>query len=313
MLNPIVKDEILVKREVIMALFNPPLPKSTFHDRVKRGEFASSKVPGHYLLNATRKKLGMPLLDAKALRAELAQADESERDRQLLHAAFPDLSDNEPLRQRIRELGESLDAHRKARQAAHPDLTMTGMYNVLEKLRTGEELDAKDRKIHHEGLVSVLKQLHDELDADVLHAYGWDDLITPAAPLADRLARSDADAEALEQQILLRLVDLNHARAEEEQSGLVRWLRPEYQNPAGTQPQKAGKQAEMDVDDEAAATAEKLAWPDSLPERFAAVKQAAATVGTAPAALAACFGRRTKKRIEEITAILRTLESLGQL
>ncbi|MDP0497980.1 MAG: hypothetical protein Q7Q73_17400 [Verrucomicrobiota bacterium JB024] len=71
-----------------MALFNPPLPKSTFHDRVKRGEFASSKVPGHYLLNATRKKLGMPLVDAKAYRAKLAQADESERARQLLHAAL---------------------------------------------------------------------------------------------------------------------------------------------------------------------------------------------------------------------------------
>ena len=68
--NPIVKDEILVRREVIMALFNPPLPKSTFHDRAKGGECVSSRVPGHYLLNATRKKQGMPLLDAKALRAE---------------------------------------------------------------------------------------------------------------------------------------------------------------------------------------------------------------------------------------------------
>ena len=54
------------------------------------------------------------------------------------------------------ELGEQLDAHRKARQAAHPGLTMTGMYNVLERLRKGEELSAKERVIHEEGLVSVL-------------------------------------------------------------------------------------------------------------------------------------------------------------
>lgn len=32
---------------------------------------------------------------------------------------------------RIRTLAEPLDAHRKAQQAAHPDLTLTGMYNVL--------------------------------------------------------------------------------------------------------------------------------------------------------------------------------------
>jgi len=59
---------------------------------------------------------------------------------------------------RIRELGEELDAHRKRQQAAHPDLTITGMYNVLEKLRSGEALTAKDKVIHEQGLVSVLKK-----------------------------------------------------------------------------------------------------------------------------------------------------------
>ena len=36
---------------------------------------------------------------------------------------------------KIRALGEQLDAHRKRQQALHPELTMTGMYNVLEALR----------------------------------------------------------------------------------------------------------------------------------------------------------------------------------
>jgi len=66
-----------------------------------------------------------------------------------------------------------LDAHRKQQQAAHPDLTITGMYNVLEKLRSGEALTAKDKVIHEQGLVSVLKKLHDDLDAAVFDAYGW--------------------------------------------------------------------------------------------------------------------------------------------
>src|SRR5690606_25765124 len=78
---------------------------------------------------------------------------------------------------RIRNLAEQLDAHRKRQQAAHPGLTLTGMYNVLEKLRSGEALTAKERVIHEQGLVSVLRQLHDELDAAVLHAYGWGDLL----------------------------------------------------------------------------------------------------------------------------------------
>jgi hypothetical protein len=88
---------------------------------------------------------------------------------------FPDPA--EPLKAYIRQLAEDLDAHRKARQALHPGLTMTGLYNVLEQLRRGEPLSPKDKTIHEQGLVSVLRQLHDELDAAVLAAYGWEDLI----------------------------------------------------------------------------------------------------------------------------------------
>ncbi|MBS0437825.1 MAG: class I SAM-dependent DNA methyltransferase, partial [Proteobacteria bacterium] len=78
---------------------------------------------------------------------------------------------------RIRDLAEQLDAMRKRQQAAHPELTLTGMYNVLEKLRSGEALTPKERTIHEHGLVSVLRQLHDDLDAAVLDAYGWSDLL----------------------------------------------------------------------------------------------------------------------------------------
>ncbi len=72
---------------------------------------------------------------------------------------------------RLRDLAEQLDAHRKRQQEKHPTLTMTGMYNVLEKLRSGEPLTAKEQVIHEQGLVSVLKQIHDDLDAAVFDAY----------------------------------------------------------------------------------------------------------------------------------------------
>ena len=84
---------------------------------------------------------------------------------------FPDVTDAQ--RQHIGDLAEQLDARRKHRQQLHPKLTLTGMYNVLEKLRCGEELTGADKVIHEQGLVTVIGELHDELDAAVLDAYGW--------------------------------------------------------------------------------------------------------------------------------------------
>jgi hypothetical protein len=49
---------------------------------------------------------------------------------------FPFPSPGDLLKAKIRTVAEELDAFRKARQNEHPDLTLTQMYNVLEKLRT---------------------------------------------------------------------------------------------------------------------------------------------------------------------------------
>ncbi|MBD1943587.1 DUF559 domain-containing protein [Coleofasciculus sp. FACHB-712] len=84
------------------------------------------------------------------------------------------------LKQKIRELGERLDAHRKRVQAQHPDVTITAMYNLVEKIRAGVELTDKDREFNNKALVSTLKQIHDELDVAVFEAYGWEDLISPS-------------------------------------------------------------------------------------------------------------------------------------
>ena len=144
----------------------------------------------------------------------------------------------------IRTLAENLDTHRKRQQAAHSDLTLTGMYNVLEKLRSGEALTAKERVIHEHGLVSVLRQIHDELDAAVLDAYGWSDLLPLLRvahgndPPAEGQTRDEAK-RAFDDAVLERLVALNAERAAEEARGLVRWLRPEFQNPQATPTQQA--------------------------------------------------------------------------
>ncbi|MEN9470135.1 MAG: hypothetical protein RL630_1868 [Verrucomicrobiota bacterium] len=215
---------------------------------------------------------------------------------------FPALEEG-PLKQRIRELGERLDAHRKRQQELHPDLTLTGLYNVLEKLRAGDALNAKEKTIHDQGLVTLLRQIHDELDAAVLEAYGWADLhpLTPER----------------EPELLTRLVALNHARAAEEKTGHIRWLRPDYQSPGATAaPQPI--QAHLAVTETAPKTEnskpETLAWPDRLPDQVTLLRQFLATDPTASAEnLSARFGRKSPKRTEQIAGILETLRGLGHV
>ena len=132
----------------------------------------------------------------------------------------------------IRKITEKLDEFRKRQQELHPDLTTTSVYNVLKKLRIQETLTPKDKVIHHNGLVTLLQQIHDELDAAVFDAYGWPNDLT-------------------DEEILERLVALNHERAEEEKRGLIRWLRPEFQNPSGgTSAVQTELELEGDSDDE---------------------------------------------------------------
>ncbi len=229
---------------------------------------------------------------------------------------FPFPVSTDAQKNHLRDLAEQLDAHRKHQQAAHPDLTLTGMYNVLDKLRSGEPLTAKERVIHEQGLVSVLRQLHDEIDAAVLDAYGWGDLLPPLrvahgndAP-ADGASRDEAK-RAFDEAILERLVALNAERAAEEARGLVRWLRPAFQHPTA---QAAPEQAELAAGqggDEAAApaaAAKPLPWPKDAVAQVRAVADAlaASPVALDADALATRFTARGpwKKRLPQLLDML---------
>jgi len=207
------------------------------------------------------------------------------------------------LAQRIQRLAEQLDAHRKAQQAAHADLTLTGMYNALAKVRTGQALTTKERSIYERGLVGLLRTLHDELDAAVLDAYGWRDLTLPG----------NTD------ELMVRLVDLNRKRAAEEAAGTVRWLRPEFQG-VGV----GGEQTELDVGIEeeaettptirvAPASTTKRPWPTGLPDQIRAVAEvlAASSEPLDLEALANQFTARGRWR-DRLPTILYTLEALGR-
>lgn len=128
---------------------------------------------------------------------------------------FPDPTPEQ--RARIADLAEELDASRKAALAETDKLTMTELYNLREKLRSGAPMDDKEQRRATKARAAIVNRLHEQLDEAVADAYGWGD---------------DWRAGALgPSEIVARLVALNHERAAEEKAGKVRWLRPDYQEP----------------------------------------------------------------------------------
>ncbi|MDF1850049.1 MAG: hypothetical protein P1U85_04385 [Verrucomicrobiales bacterium] len=125
--------------------------------------------------------------------------------------------------------------------------------------------------------------------------------------------------DAWENELLERLVALNHERAEEEANGKIRWLRPDFQNPASDgegDSSSTTEQTEM-----ALPTAKKKAaptkvakqkWPDRLPDQVSAIRSLLPETGADPEALSSAFGRKSKKREEQIGEVLEVLASLGQ-
>ncbi len=213
------------------------------------------------------------------------------------------------LRERIAQRAEEIDAHRKrvlSPEAGNAGLTLTGLYNVLAALREGRALTVKEKTIHTQGVVSVLRELHDELDAAVLAAYGL-------------------EANASTDDILGHLVQLNTQRAAEEAKGRVRWLRPEFQNPQNplSKPELLAheqKALEGDFDTEKsllkaqqAKPAQQTPWPPTLPEQVRVIAEALAA-SSAPLtlqALEAQFkGRGAWKK--GLPLLLQTLEAIGR-
>ena len=213
------------------------------------------------------------------------------------------------LRQRIARLAEQIDQHRKrvlAPAAGHAGLTLTGLYNVLAALREGRALTAKEQAIHTQGLVGVLRELHDELDAAVRAAYGL-----PASATTD--------------DVLAELVRLNARRAAEEAQGQVRWLRPAFQQaPAaladqplpGLAPADAPEAVAEGTPDAAspAAPAHRPPWPAALPAqiRLLADTLAASATPLSLEQLAARFQGKGRWR-ERLPTLLDTLAALGRV
>ncbi|UUL82363.1 class I SAM-dependent DNA methyltransferase [Sphingomonas qomolangmaensis] len=138
---------------------------------------------------------------------------------------FPDATPEQ--RTIIGDLAEELDAMRKEVLAEHGDLTLTGLYNLREKLVKGEAFDSAEQDQRRRGRVDILHELHARIDDAVADAYGW----------GQEWRLGDLSDEA----IVERLVALNALRHAEEKQGIVRWLRPDYQIAKAGIPQLAAR------------------------------------------------------------------------
>lgn len=205
--------------------------------------------------------------------------------------AFP-FPDPQPTRRAvIADRGAAIDSHRKTALARDSRVTMTAMYNVVEKLRTGEPLSAPEQAVHTLAACGVLRDLHDELDRLVAEAYGWQ------WPLS-------------RDEILDRLVALHDERVAEEAAGTVRWLRPAFQAPRGAAP-LATREEELPLQETKAPTkGGPRPWPDSAVEQIAALKELVARQpSTADEAVTQFKGARR----ELVVRHLETLAILGEV
>ena len=236
---------------------------------------------------------------------------------------FPEAS--EVQKAGIRRLAEELDAHRKSVLAKHPHLTLTGLYNVLERVRAGalrpdlftpaapaslREMDGRnatdaeavpplsteERRTFDDGLILILQELHDKLDAAVAEAYGW-------------------PADLSEDDILARLVALNATRAKEEARGKVKWLRPDYQIPRfGSVKEKAQLEADLagSAEGSGIAAGPKPAFPDDDVAQTMAVMAALAMAPAALNAPALALQFRQGRKVErKVADVLEAVHRMG--
>ncbi|HEY5087001.1 MAG TPA: DNA methyltransferase, partial [Gemmatimonadaceae bacterium] len=229
---------------------------------------------------------------ALATGGRLGVGNDPRYNQSLCFGPFPFANPSDALRAQIRGIAERLDVHRKSAIAGDERVTMTGMYNVVEKLRSGAPLTPKERAIHEIAACGVLRDLHDELDQLVAEAYGW------PWPMG-------------KEEILERLVALHDERVEEEKRGIIRWLRPDYQiprfaasTPAATLDLTAG------TPETPAAIAALPAWPTSPVDQLAAIS---ALVSRKPVSVEEATTSFTGARRDLVLRHLGTLELMGEI
>jgi hypothetical protein len=182
----------------------------------------------------------------------------------------------------------------RAMALAATTATMTDLYNIVGLLRAAVPLSVAQRQWYEGAACGVLRDLHDELDALVAEAYGW------AWPEPRPI-------------VLERLVALHDHRILEEQGGLVRWLRPAFQQQQLKQETIEPEIAELGIEDAATpspTTAFAPAWPPDAIGQITVLRTLAAA---APVSVDEAVLLFTSARRDIVTRHFETLALLGEV
>ena len=206
---------------------------------------------------------------------------------------FPFPAATDAQRVAIAEAATRLDAHRTRVLAAHPRLTYTEVYNVLTAEHDaaageGPPLTDKQQATHRQAGLTLLAQIHADLDAAVAEAYGWSVGLEPS-------------------ELVRRLSLLNVERQAEEAAGLVRYLRPAFQAPGET----TQAEIELDAPTVAASAAAPEPWPAETAARALALRRVLREADR-PLSVEAVARRFKRAPRTAVADLLDTLATLGQ-
>ena len=225
----------------------------------------------------------------------------------------------------LNTLGDGLDAFRKgaARRACVPDhdraLQRAGAgAGAGERLRRAASLGEGDGTSTRLGLVSVLKDIHDDIDRAVFEAYGWADLIPRWSASRGRRCPRRTRRRSRKR----RRKSCCHASSPEPGAGGGRTARHRPLAAAGLSNPETRPQGETPEDVEQVEaqlvvpeTADgKPAWPKDELDRIRVVRDmlGRAPAPLAPEALSAAFrGRNSAPRKKRVEQVLQTLVAAG--
>jgi hypothetical protein len=222
---------------------------------------------------------------------------------------FPDIPSEERIN--IANLAFEIDEYRKSIKVSHPDLAITTIYNVLEKIRGNVTLTQKDKDVNQRAHVSILLKLHDDLDKAVFTAYGWDDLgdiLVGMAGATTPLPDKPKEQEKAEEELLTRLVELHIRRVSEESQNIVSWLRPDFQSPNNQSTATSFDEGRAVSTKVEKSIIKKSAWPKELRDQIMTLINLLST----PATVNVLVGNFNRNPIVAVNTVLEALEALGK-
>jgi hypothetical protein len=210
--------------------------------------------------------------------------------------AFPFPTPPPILAREIGEIAEAIDAHRKEAVGRDEGITMTGLYNVVAKLRACAGLTSREQLINALGACGSLRDLHDRLDSAVAKAYGWS---TPTQPSI----------------VLERLVALHDQRKAEEEHGLVRWIRPEFQAPGSDEKKTPKTSTQLGIPLVPSRSSQPIllnTWSTETVDQIALVKALLSDAELTASEMAVQIADAPLNRVEKLLDALVTLGELSK-